>query len=128
MGICYDSAFAEIFRHQALQGGEFIVTASNNAHYSDVMPSQHHAQDVMRSIETDRWTARATNTGYSAIIDPHGNTQWISNLNEYQTHVGKIYRRDTITFYVAKGDWFVILLIVFLLVYVITFKTTRMAE
>ncbi len=128
VGICYDSAFAEIFRHQALQGGEFIVTASNNAHYSDVMPSQHHAQDVMRSIETDRWTARATNTGYSAIIDPHGNTQWISNLNEYQTHVGKIYRRDTITFYVAKGDWFVILLIVFLLVYVITFKTTRMAE
>ncbi|MBL1210772.1 MAG: apolipoprotein N-acyltransferase, partial [Geminocystis sp. GBBB08] len=38
VGICYDSAFAEVFRNQALNGGEFIITASNNAHYSDTMP------------------------------------------------------------------------------------------
>lgn len=117
VGICYDSAFAEIFRHQALQGGEFIITASNNAHYSDTMPSQHHAQDVMRSIETDRWAARATNTGYSAIVDPHGNTKWISNLHEYQTHIGQIYRRDTINLYVAKGDWLIILLLLLITIY-----------
>ncbi|BAQ64065.1 apolipoprotein N-acyltransferase [Geminocystis sp. NIES-3709] len=110
VGICYDSAFAEIFRYQALKGGQFIISASNNAHYDDTMPKQHHAQDVMRSIETDRWMARATNTGYSAIIDPHGNTEWISDINKYQTHVGEIYRRSTITFYVAKGDWLIIFL------------------
>lgn len=117
VGICYDSAFAEIFRHQALGGGEFIITASNNAHYSDTMPSQHDAQDVMRSIETDRWTARATNTGYSAIIDPHGNTKWISHLHEYQTYVGQIYRRDTINLYVAIGDWLIILLTFLMIIY-----------
>jgi apolipoprotein N-acyltransferase len=117
VGICYDSAFAEIFRRQALQGGEFIITASNNAHYSDTMPSQHHAQDVMRSIETDRWTARSTNTGYSAIIDPHGNTKWISNLHEYQTHIGQIYRRDSINLYVAKGDWLIRLLLFLIIIY-----------
>jgi len=38
------------------------------------MPAQHHAQDVMRAIESDRWAVRATNTGYSGIIDPHGRT------------------------------------------------------
>ncbi len=110
VGICYDSAFAENFRFQASKGGEFIITASNNAHYSDAMPFQHHAQDVMRAIETDRYMAKATNTGYSAIIDPHGNTKWISQLHQYQTHVGKIYKRNTKTLYVAKGDWLIILL------------------
>ncbi len=103
--ICYDSAFSEVFRQQALKGGEFIVTASNNAHYSDTMPEQHHAQDVMRAIETGKWMARATNTGYSAIVNPHGETMWLSHLNEYQTHIDTIYRRQQQTFYVGNGDW-----------------------
>lgn len=111
-GICYDSAFSEIFRQQTRLGGEFIVTASNNAHYSDTMPSQHHAQDVMRAIETNRWMVRASNTGYSAIVNPMGKTLWISQLNEYETHKDKIYRRDSLTPYVIFGDWLMWLLII----------------
>jgi apolipoprotein N-acyltransferase len=103
--ICYESAFGETFRYQAVQGGEFIVTAANNAHYSHAMPAQHHAQDVMRAIETDRWLARATNTGYSAIINPQGRTIWLSKLDEYALHSGNIYRRQTKTLYVQWGDW-----------------------
>ena len=103
--ICYESAFSEHFRYQAAQGGEFIVTAANNAHYSPSMPAQHHAQDVMRAIETNRWLARATNTGYSAIIDPQGKTIWLSKLNEYAVHFDNIYRRQTQTLYVQWGDW-----------------------
>jgi apolipoprotein N-acyltransferase len=105
VGICYDSAFGDLFRRQALQGGEFIITASNNAHYSDSMPAQHHAQDIMRAIETDRWIARATNTGYSAIVDPHGVTHWLSEINRYQLHSDVIYRRQSQTLYVRFGDW-----------------------
>lgn len=103
--ICYESAFSEQFRYQAALGGEFIITAANNAHYSQNMPAQHHAQDVMRSIETNRWLARATNTGYSAIINPKGETIWLSKLNEYILHSDKIYRRQTHTLYVKWGDW-----------------------
>jgi apolipoprotein N-acyltransferase len=103
-GICYDSAYAEHFRQQALKG-DFIVTASNDAHYGAGMASQHHAQDLLRAIETDRWTVRASNTGYSAIIDPHGRTQWISDLNQFVTHAHPIYRQHTQTLYVRFGDW-----------------------
>ncbi|HIK36778.1 MAG: apolipoprotein N-acyltransferase [Geminocystis sp.] len=114
--ICYDSAFSEVFRQQALKGGEFIVSAANNAHYSRSMPLQHHALDVMRGIEMDRWVARATNTGYSAIIDPHGNTLWLSRLDEYQTHSHLIYRRQTTTPYLLWGDWLLKILLAFLVV------------
>ncbi|MBD0340257.1 MAG: apolipoprotein N-acyltransferase, partial [Microcoleus sp. Co-bin12] len=72
VGICYDSAFAENFRYQAANGGEFMLTASNNAHYKPPMLDQHHALDVMRAIETDRWAVIATNTGYSAFVNPRG--------------------------------------------------------
>jgi apolipoprotein N-acyltransferase len=105
VGICYESAFGEHFRLQVAQGAEFILTASNNAHYSAAMPAQHHAQDVMRAIESDRWMARATNTGYSALVNPHGQTLWISGLNTYELYRGDIYRRQTQTPYVRWGDW-----------------------
>ena len=107
MGICYESAFAEHFRRQAAQGGQFILTASNNAHYAETMPAQHHAQDVMRAIETDRWAVRSTNTGYSGIVDPHGNTIWLSGINTNEVYSGIIYRRNSETLYVRWGDWLV---------------------
>ncbi|NES23598.1 MAG: apolipoprotein N-acyltransferase [Symploca sp. SIO3E6] len=105
VGICYESAFAYHFQRQAVAGGQFILTASNNAHYSETMPSQHHAQDVMRAVETDRWAVRATNTGYSGIVDPHGRTRWLSGINTYEIHADTIYRRQTQTIYVRWGDW-----------------------
>ncbi|MCL2937806.1 MAG: apolipoprotein N-acyltransferase [Trichodesmium sp. MAG_R02] len=111
VGICYDSAFSEVFQRQTLGGGEFILTAANNDHYSSTMPAQHHAQDVMRAIENDRWAVRATNTGYSAVVDPHGRTIWLSGINTYETYTTKIYRRNTQTLYVKLGDWLTPLLL-----------------
>ena len=105
VGICYESAYGEHFRRQAAAGGEFILSSSNDDHYSETMPAQHHAQDIMRAIETDRAMVRATNTGYSAIVDPRGNTLWLSDINEYETHIGVIYRQQTQTLYVRWGDW-----------------------
>jgi apolipoprotein N-acyltransferase len=103
-GICYDSAYHENFRRQA-QTGKLIMTASNDAHYSSGMPPQHHALNVMRAIETDRWMLNASNTGYSTVIDPHGQTQWISKLNEFTAHAHQVYRRNTQTLYVQFGNW-----------------------
>ena len=112
IAICYESAFPHHFLRQAQAGGEFIITASNNAHYSKTMPTQHHAHDVMRAVETDRWAARATNTGYSAIVDPHGNTLWISEIDRYGIHAETIYRRRNKTLYVRWGDWLTPMLVI----------------
>lgn len=112
VGICYDSAFADHFRQQTAQGGEFLITASNDAHYSLTMLAQHHALDVMRAIENHRWTIRATNTGYSAIVDPHGRTHWLSNHNTYELYADTIYRDQTQTLYVRWGDWLMPVLLI----------------
>ncbi len=109
--ICYESAFPELFRAQAADGGQFILTASNLDPYSEVLMAQHQAQDLMRAIETDRWAVRATNTGYSGIIDPHGRILWISQPKAYEIHAATIYRRQRQTFYVRWGDWLTPLLV-----------------
>jgi apolipoprotein N-acyltransferase len=124
IGICYESAFGSHFRQQAQQG-EFMLTASNNAHYAESMPAQHHAMDVMRSIETSRWAVRATNTGYSAIVDPHGHTLWKSKLNEFAIHSHQIYRRRNQTFYVQWGDWLTPLLIISSVILLAIYRTPK---
>jgi len=104
VSICYESAFSNYLRAQAQQGGALFLSAANNAHYSAAMPAQHHAQDVLRAIELDRWAIRATNTGFSGVVNPHGKTQWRSNLNTYAIYSQKVYRRQTKTPYVKWGD------------------------
>ena len=103
--ICYESVFPDLFRQQAAQGGEFILTASNLDPYSEVLMQQHQAQDLLRAIETDRWAARATNTGYSGFIDPHGRIIARSQPNVEQLLKATLYRRQTQTLYVRWGDW-----------------------
>jgi apolipoprotein N-acyltransferase len=105
VGICFDSAFSHLFQQQAAAGGELILTAANNDPYSSGMMLQHHAQDVLRAIETDRWAARATNTGYSGVVNPHGQTIWRSGVKTYEAHTDTLYRRQTRTLYVRLGDW-----------------------
>ncbi|MEM9087325.1 MAG: apolipoprotein N-acyltransferase [Cyanobacteria bacterium P01_F01_bin.53] len=110
-GICYESAFAELFRQQVDRGGQAIFTASNNDPYPPRQMMQHHALDVMRAIETDRWEVRVTNTGISGVVDPKGRSRWLSTPNEYVAHMAQIYRRQTRTPYVRWGDWLTPLLL-----------------
>jgi apolipoprotein N-acyltransferase len=128
VGICYESAYPEHFRYQAASGGQLIFTASNNAHYAETMPAQHHAQDVARAVESDRWAVRATNTGYSGIVDPNGRTIWISGINTYETHIDTVYLRQTQTLYVAWGNWLTPLLSLFGAVVLLTAKNSKISK
>lgn len=111
-GICYESAFTTLFRQQVNRGGQAIFTASNNDPYPPRQMLQHHAQDVMRAIENDRWEVRVTNTGISGLVNPRGQTLWISKPNTLVTHLATIYLRDTKSPYVRWGDWLTPLLLI----------------
>lgn len=110
-GICYESAFARLFRAQVARGAQAIFTASNNDPYPPRQMMQHHAQDVMRAIETDRWEVRVTNTGLSGVVDPRGRSLWLSAPNERVVHSSQIYLRQSRTPYVRWGDWLTPLLL-----------------
>ncbi len=72
VSICYEDAFnTEV--NQALPDAAFLVNASNDAWFGDSLaPHQHLEIARMRALETGRFLLRSTNTGISAVIDPHG--------------------------------------------------------
>lgn len=110
-GICYESAFTGLFREQVNRGAQVIFTASNNDPYPPRQMQQHHALDVMRAIENDRWEVRVTNTGISGVVSPRGQTLWLSEPNTIVTHLATVYRRETRSPYVRWGDWLTPLLL-----------------
>ncbi|MEM9819019.1 MAG: apolipoprotein N-acyltransferase [Cyanobacteria bacterium P01_D01_bin.6] len=105
IGICYESPYSELFRRQVANGAEWIMTASNHDPYPSRMMLQHHALDVLRAVESDRWAVRVTNTGISGVVTPHGDTIWRSEPNEYVTDLTQIYRRQSLTLYGRWGNW-----------------------
>ena len=110
VSICYESAYSSLLRQQAALGGQFMLTASNNDPYPPWMMIQHHALDVIRAVEVDRWALRATNTGLSGIVDNRGGSRWLSIPDTYTLHLGTIYLRTTQTPYVRWGNWLLPLL------------------
>jgi apolipoprotein N-acyltransferase len=105
IGICYESAFPEIFRRQVQTGSEFMITVSNLDPYSPVLMAQHEAHDLMRAVENSRYMARVTNTGYSGIITPHGEIKFRSSYQRTETHLGEIFRIQSTTLYTKFGNW-----------------------
>jgi apolipoprotein N-acyltransferase len=70
--ICWEDAFGEEIIRQ-LPDATLLVNVSNVAWFGDSLaPSQHLQISRMRAIEAGRTMLRATNTGVTAIVDPHG--------------------------------------------------------
>ena len=70
--ICYEDLFGEEIIRQAGEAN-ILVNVSNVAWFGDSMALPQHLDiSRMRAIETARPMLRATNTGMTASIDPHG--------------------------------------------------------
>lgn len=79
--ICYEDLFGEEIAAQLAASeatghpaATILLNMSNIAWFGDSIALPQHLQiSQMRSIETGRPMLRATNTGTTAVIDPHGN-------------------------------------------------------
>ena len=70
--VCYEDLFGEEIIRQ-LPAANVLINVSNVAWFGDSMALPQHLDiSRMRSIETGRPMLRATNTGMTAAIDPHG--------------------------------------------------------
>jgi len=81
--ICYEIIYPELVRTLIAQGGEAIVTLSNDSWFGNSSaPYQHLAMAVFRSIENRRFLLRSTSNGISALVDPAGRIIYQSPLHK----------------------------------------------
>lgn len=109
--ICYELLFPDLVRRFVRDGAQMLLAITNDAWYGHTgAPFQFLAITALRSAETGVWTARAANTGVSAIIDGRGRVRSRTRIFERAWLAADVARRPAAqggTFYVRYGDWLV---------------------
>jgi len=86
--ICYETIFPELAQARVAAGAGLLINISNDAWFGlTSAPEQHLQLSVLRAVEQGRWLVRATNTGYSAFVDPAGRIRARSSLMQTETLV-----------------------------------------
>lgn len=89
--ICYETIFQEEAQARTAAGAELLVNISNDAWFGRTSaPEQHLQLSVLRAVEQGRALVRATNTGFSALIDPMGRIQARSGLMRAEVLEGEV--------------------------------------
>jgi apolipoprotein N-acyltransferase len=105
--ICYESAFPDLVRQFTKRGANVLVNLSNDAYFGrSEARAQHLLIARMRAVENRRFLIRATNDGFSVVIDPAGRI--VQSLPAYRQLVARVRYApvEETTFYARHGDWF----------------------
>jgi apolipoprotein N-acyltransferase len=112
--ICFEATRPDIARRFRKEGASALVQISNELWFGPTAaPRQMLAHAAFRAVENNIELIRATNSGWSAIIDRYGVAHDETPMFETATRTWKIKtvdeaRGDKLTFYTRYGDVFVI--------------------
>lgn len=108
--ICYDSTYSGLMRAQVARGASLLVVTTDDTWFGRTAAAgQHAAMASVDAASTDRYLVRCAATGISQILDPTGRVVASSRLFVPAVVAAPVQPRDTRTFYVQHGDWFVLL-------------------
>lgn len=111
--ICFEVIFPGLVRKFYKDGGDFMVTITNDAWFGHTAgPYQHFSMAVLRAVENRKPVIRAANTGISGFIDSNGRILARTPLFRRMTLTQDIRTDGTRTFYSKYGDLFAYLCII----------------
>ena len=110
VSICYESVFPGLARRGVREGGQVLVTLSNDAWFGrSAGAEQHFLMCRVRATETRRYWLRAGNDGITAVTDPYGRVQARLERGRRATLLVGFTPLRTVTLYTRYGDWVVVL-------------------
>ncbi len=103
--VCFDSIYEEYSLAAVRDGAELITISTNDSWFGQSAALfQHTGQAVLRAVETDRYIARAANTGYTCVIAPSGEIIDAIPIDTRGYVVSEVYMRSTVTLYSVIGN------------------------
>lgn len=121
--ICYEIIFPGLVRKFVSNGGEIIVTISNDAWFGNTSaPYQHLSMAVFRCIENRRYLLRSTTNGISAVATPCGEILYQSPYNKADQFMGSFKYIKHKTLFTCCGYLFPYFCLLAVAVYFITIK------
>jgi apolipoprotein N-acyltransferase len=105
--ICFEAIFPEVVRRQTAAGAALMVNLSNDGWFGPTAGVDQHLMMVaMRAVESRLWVIRATTTGVSAVVDPHGRITTRAPVFTAATIDERVVPMQVTTPYERVGDLF----------------------
>ncbi len=102
--ICYETAFGHLLLDDLAQAALVVIVGNDSIFDGSLELTQHLQIARMRALETGRWIARSTTTGYSALIDHHGNVVKVAPAGQFALVQGALQPRTGLTPYALGGN------------------------
>ncbi|MDA8175315.1 MAG: apolipoprotein N-acyltransferase [Nitrospiraceae bacterium] len=107
VAICYEIAFPGLVRKFFKDGGNFLVTITNDAWFGKSSgPYQNFSMAAFRAVENRKPVIRAANTGISGFFSRSGRLIKKTHMLERRTLTADLKINNRITFYSRFGDLF----------------------
>lgn len=125
--ICFEDAFSDVFRALSKAGTELFVNLTDDSwSLTAAAEYQHFVIAALRSIEYRTTMIRSTNSGYTVIIDP--TAKIIADIPLFETRALTysipVYQKES-TIYERFGNWVVLACAIFVVAFIIFFKTKK---
>ena len=104
--ICQEVMYPWLLRASVRDGATLLISGANDGVWTNsAVPDAQADAARFRAVETGRYILRATATGISAVLDPHGRELARSPSDAPVLLVAKVSPREGWTPYVRFGDW-----------------------
>ena len=105
--LCVEAMFPDLVSQAVRQGAEVLVNLSNDAWFGHDAPARQQLEiATLRAVENRRYLVRAASTGFSAVVDPHGQTLAESAYDADQVLNATVRASHARTPYQRWGDAF----------------------
>lgn len=105
VAVSWEIFFPDRTREGVQAGARLVLNPTNGSSFTGtIVQTQQVASSRMRAIETGRWVAQVSPTGFSAIIDDHGRVIERSAVREQRVIERPVDLREGLTIYARAGN------------------------
>ena len=113
VAISWEVFFGRRIREGVRAGGQVVLNPTNGSSYwLTQVQTQQIAMSQLRAVESGRWLAQVSPTGFSAFVSPQGAVHERTDVSEQKVITRTVDRLDATTPAQATGDLFAALIAV----------------
>jgi apolipoprotein N-acyltransferase len=103
--ISWEIFFADRTREGVEDGARLVLNPTNGSSFTGtIVQTQQVASSRMRAIETGRWVAQVSPTGFTAVVDDRGVVRERSAVSERRVVQRQVELREGLTIYTRLGN------------------------
>jgi apolipoprotein N-acyltransferase len=103
--ISWEIFFADRTREGVGDGARLVLNPTNGSSFTGtIVQTQQVASSRMRAIETGRWVAQVSPTGFTAVVDDRGVVRERTSVSERRVVQREVELREGLTVYTRLGN------------------------